>query len=79
MAVLLQLLLELPGLAMTDRYRVNRIICFLELDGPVTHVLACGEDVSRRTRANQGNAPSISFHAFRKSSGSEKATNPYLA
>jgi hypothetical protein len=23
--------------------------------------------------------PSISFHAFKKSSGSEKATNPYLA
>ena len=40
MPVLLQLLLELLGLAMTDLYWVNRVIRFLQFDRPVPNVLA---------------------------------------
>ena len=42
MAVLLQLLLELPRLAMADLYRIDAVICFLQLNRSVTNVLAYG-------------------------------------
>ena len=40
MPVLLQLFLELLGLAMTNLYRVDGVICLLQLDRSVTDVLA---------------------------------------
>jgi len=36
-------------------------------------------NISEYNKSYYGNAPSISFHAFKKSSGSENATNPYFA
>ena len=80
MPVLLELLLQLLRLAMTDLDRVDSIISLLQLDGTVTNILAyMHHETGDSGTTGIYDIPSISFHAFRKSSGSENATNPYFA
>lgn len=78
--VLLQLLLQLLGLPMTNLYRIDSVVRLLQLDGAVTDVLACRDELgSMRSEHFVYCVPSISFQAFRKSSGSENATKPNFA
>ena len=63
MPVLLQLLLELLGLAVTDLYRINRVICFLQFDRPITDILACDvlSDITICITNRKTNRPSPSM------------------
>jgi hypothetical protein len=53
-------------------------IGLLQFNGTIPDVFSCGiSEIEGREKGR--NTPSISFQALRKSSGSEKATKPYLA
>jgi hypothetical protein len=65
----------------SDFYRSDgTVVRLFKLDRTIAHILACVR-LERASFIREGRVdlPSISFHAFRKSSGSENATNPYLA
>jgi hypothetical protein len=58
----------------------SAVVCLLELDGAVPDVFSYTLKCEHKPNGeSSGCLPSISFQAFKKSSGSEKATNPYLA
>lgn len=79
--ILLQLLLKLLRLTVADLYRVDRVVCLFQLDRTVSNILDCGISTTcgKYVNSRKQRLPSISFQAFRKSSGSEKATNPNFA
>jgi hypothetical protein len=65
---------------MTNFYRADgSTICLLQFDGTIPDVFTCGISETEDREKEGRNTPSISFQALRKSSGSEKATKPYLA
>ena len=80
MPVVLQLLFEHLRLAVADLNRADGVVRLLEPDRTVPNVLTCGRRQKKVSgRRSIRSLPSISFQAFRKSSGSEKAMKPYLA
>ena len=93
MPLLLQVSLQLPSFTMANLYGpYGGIISFLELDRPIAYIFAyvkastpngnvTSAHADRQIHSNGGliGLPSISFQAFKKSSGSENATNPYFA
>ena len=65
---------------MSNLYRIYGIIRLLQFNRSITNVLAYNtEAVSRGSSDRRKYPPSISFQAFKKSSGSEKATKPNFA
>ena len=80
MPVLLQLLLELLRFPMSYLYGSDRrLISFLEFHGAVTNIFPYTRVSEKSYNPQERYTPSISFQALKKSSGSEKATKPYLA
>ena len=77
--LLLQILLELFRLLVTDFNGSDVVIGFLEFDRSVPNVLAYDHLLAYPNSYLRTDIPSISFQAFRKSSGSEKATKPNFA
>ncbi len=80
MPVLLQGLFELLSFAMSNFNRADGVVIgFLEFDRSVPNVLAYDHLLAYPNSYLRTDIPSISFQAFKKSSGSENATNPYFA
>ena len=76
--VLFEILFQLFRFSVSNlNWAYCRIICLLQFDRPISDVFAWAtlDVVTEHSTV----VPSISFHALRKSSGSENATNPYLA
>lgn len=77
--VLLEVLLELFSLLVPNIDRANAVICLFQLNRTIANVLAYIKVERKKGKNILINVPSISFQAFKKSSGSENATNPNFA
>lgn len=73
----LAFLVQLHCLSMPDLNRTYCSVRLFQTDRSITNILAC--ETCQTVVTKKEYVPSISFQAFKKSSGSENATNPYFA